>query len=184
MWLRRLRALFQPQGEWKKQEFFDERWKARIEDMQRFIQPGQSVLDIGCGKMWLKDMLPAGCRYFGCDYQDRGPGTLICDLNKKEFPAEKTDITFISGCLEYVEDVGWFLSKVAEAAPRCVIAYCIMTPESDPAKRKKNAWMNHLTELDLDAAFAKVGMERRAAGGKFMSSCVYYYEAAPLIARL
>ena len=73
--------------------------------MAAFIPPGTlSVMDLGCGKMWLKEMLPSGYKYYGIDYTDRGKDSYVFDLNKYAFPAFNCDIIFISGCLEYIYD--------------------------------------------------------------------------------
>ncbi len=175
-WWRKLRAAFIPQREWQEVEFFDNRWKERIQAMARFIAPGQAVLDLGCGPMWVRNFLPPGCDYVPCDYIDRGPGTIVCDFNQGQFPDTKADVTFVSGCLEYVEAVDWFVGRLATAAPRCIIAYCIVTTDSSLVRRKKNAWKNHLTEEELMAVFARHGMRCVEQGGKKMSSYIYCFD--------
>lgn len=173
-----LLAKFLPRKEWRKIEYFDERWKNRICGMSRHISPGETVLDLGCGPMWLKEYLSPESRYYGCDYQDRGSGTLVCDFNAKQFPEVTADVTFISGCLEYVEDVEWFTSCVANAAPRCVIAYCIVRPGDSLARRRQNAWVNDLSEQELIALMNRHGLLLKEKGERFMSSQIYVFERA------
>lgn len=167
---------FLPRKEWRKIEYFDERWKNRIRGMSQYIGPKESVLDLGCGPMWLKQCLGPANSYHGCDYQDRGPGTLVCDFNAQQFPDVQADVTFISGCLEYVEDVEWFTAKVAAAAPKCIIAYCIVRTGDDLAKRRQNAWVNDLTEVELIALMGRHGLTLRELGERFMSSQIYVFE--------
>ncbi len=167
---------FLPRKEWRKIEFFDERWKNRIRSMSQYLRPTDAVLDLGCGQMWLKELLsPENC-YHGCDYMDRGPGTLVCDFNARQFPDVKADVTFISGCLEYVEDVEWFTARVAAAAPKCIIAYCILKAGDDKAKRRQNAWVNDLTEEGLIELMGRHGLSLRTKGERLMSSQVYVFE--------
>jgi len=72
---RNLKRIFsQKQLSWKEMEYFDPAWKQRIETMAALIpKQSQSVLDLGCGKMWLKDYLLADVhnttgRYFFCEW--------------------------------------------------------------------------------------------------------------------
>jgi hypothetical protein len=169
-------ARFLPRKEWRKIEFFDDRWKNRIRGMSRHVGAKDSVLDLGCGPMWLKEFLGPENSYHGCDYLDRGPGTLVCDFNAKQFPDVKADVTFISGCLEYVEDVEWFIDRVAAAAPKCVIAYCIVNPGDNLARRRQNAWVNDLTEEGLIALMGRHGLQFKEKGERFMSSQIYVFE--------
>ncbi len=174
--LKDLLAKFLPSKQWRKIEYFDERWKNRICGMSRYVGPNDSVLDLGCGPMWLKEFLGPNNRYQGCDYLDRGPGTLVCDFNARQFPEVHVDVTFISGCLEYVEDVEWFIAQVAASAPKCVIAYCIVNPGDNLGRRRQNAWVNDLTEEDLIALMSRHNLAFREKGECFMSSQIYAFE--------
>jgi len=143
--------------EWKDIEYFDDLWRERIRVMAGFIQAESSVIDLGCGRMWLRDMLPLG-NYVPVDYRDRGPGTRICDFNLKEFPDESADYAFVSGCLEYIKDPVWFVSKIAEFSDKCVISYCTTDEISDIQTRRSNYWVNDLSRIDLIHMFKKEGM--------------------------
>ena len=173
---KKIKALLGGKKNWEEVEFFDPRWKKRIEAMAAHVSSGQSVLDLGCGQMWLKEFLPEDCRYFPCDYTHRGPGTIVCDFNQKEFPDQTVDVSFVSGCLEYVVDVDWFLDRIEAQSQRCVIAYCIMAPDKSIAQREQNAWKNHLSEEELITAFTSRGMLLRERGGQFMSSHLFVFE--------
>lgn len=85
---------------WRSDEAFDTSWKLRICQMAKYIDEGESVLDIGCGKGWLREYLPHDCRYIGCDLVKRDKDTIVCDFNAYQFPEQIADVVFISGVLE------------------------------------------------------------------------------------
>ena len=106
-------------------------------------------MDIGCGKMWLKDYLQPGCKYFGVDYIDRGVDSYVFDLNNYEFPDFFCDLAFVSGCLEYIDDYKWLLRKICTQNRVCIISYCIFDVFNDLKERRKLHWKNQLTEREL-----------------------------------
>jgi hypothetical protein len=135
---------------WKEIEYFDENWKLRIREMSSFIpEHTESIMDVGCGKMWLKDFIPPDCKYFGIDYVIRGNDSYVFDLNNYEFPAFFCDVAFISGCLEYIEDYKWLISKIASQNKACIISYCTLDFFSSLQKRRELYWKNNLREKEL-----------------------------------
>ncbi len=62
-WLKQIRFFFKKEKEWQDIEFFNEEWKDRIMLMASFIEKESSVMDLGCGRMWLLDFLPENCTY-------------------------------------------------------------------------------------------------------------------------
>lgn len=144
---------------WKEIEYFDEVWKNRIEMMAKYIKPDFSVLDLGCGKMWLKNFLAPTNTYFGSDYLSRSEDTIVCDFNKYEFPDKNVDCIFISGCMEYVNDVNWFVQSVESHSNYVVLSYCLMEHFPNLEVRKQNAWVNHLTNSDVIELFKKNNFE-------------------------
>ena len=147
------------QKEWQDIEYFDAGWKERIRQMSVFIQPNKKVLDLGCGKMWLKEYLPSNCLYVPVDYIRRSDDCMVADFNKKEFPGITTDIAFISGCLEYVKDYAWFIRRVTECSEEVIISYC--TTNEFPGKniRKQYHWVNHISAERLVDLFKSEGFE-------------------------
>jgi hypothetical protein len=140
---------------WKDFEYFDEQWKVRIKKMSEFIEEEITILDLGCGEMWLKEYISENRIYFGCDYIKRDEATIICDFNKKEFPKIHVDLCFISGCLEYVEDVNWFINRVCECCKAVVISYCTTDFHQDIHKRNSMGWANNLSSEELIQLFFK-----------------------------
>lgn len=129
---------------WKNIEYFDECWKSRISAMAGLIEDEHIVLDIGCGKMWLKEYIDQSRIYFGCDYVQRDENTIVCDLNNHQFPELRADLCFVSGCFEYVEDFEWFIDKIMLCAPALIISYCTRELQPDLGVRKSMGWVNHL----------------------------------------
>lgn len=136
---------------WKSVERFDDRWRGRIKQMSGFISKNDtSVVDLGCGPMWLKDYLEADVTYTGVDYKNRGPNTIICDLNKDCLPELYSDVYFISGCLEYIHSPSHLVQEMSrQTLNRCIISYCSVNHFSDQRLRRKKGWVNHLTEEQL-----------------------------------
>lgn len=150
-----LKTIYKPQKIWKDIEYFDESWKYRIEFMSTSIKPGSSILDLGCGKMWLKDYLPENCTYIPVDYTPRGPDCRIYDFNKYQFPQIQVDTAFISGCLEYIFDVDWFIDNICLFSNQCILSYCTTDQTKDLTIRNKRLWVNHLSSSELISLFIK-----------------------------
>lgn len=150
-----IHSILHPVKKWKEAEYFDEKWKTRISAMSAFISPGNTVMDLGCGKMWLKEFLPVGCNYIPVDYTNRGAGTIVCNFNNKEFPEAKADIIFISGCLEYIKPYDWFIAKSCAASTKIILSYCCRNEFPSLSERRNNNWVNHLSAEELVSLFSK-----------------------------
>jgi hypothetical protein len=143
--------------DWKDIEYFDHSWINRIRMMANFLPRNVSVMDLGCGKMWLKDIHPLS-EYIPVDYCDRGPGTLLHDFNRKEFPDKSAEYSFVSGCLEYIEDPEWFVSEIARTSKACILSYCTTDNIADRKTRRKYCWVNDLSRADIIRLFKSVNM--------------------------
>ena len=144
---------FYPQKEWIQIEYFDEAWQNRIKTMASYIPGNAIVMDLGCGKCWLKSFLKPGSVYIPVDYLKRTDETIVCDFNKHEFPEIESDVIFISGCFEYVRDYKWFAKMICLKTHMCIISYCTTDFVSDIRGRKKLAWVNHLAGKELTDLF-------------------------------
>ena len=88
------------------------------------IRPGSSVLEFGAGRMVLKQSLPEGCRDTPSDIVDRGPRTIVCDLNARTLPDfPHHDVAVFSGVLEYVHDVPRVVALLARTVDTVVASY-------------------------------------------------------------
>lgn len=138
-------------------------------------EKSKSVIDIGCGKMWLKEWLPANCNYFGIDYISRGEGSHVYDLNNYEFPASCFDAAFISGCLEYISDYDWLIREVASKSESCIVSYCNFDNFSNLEERRSLGWVNHLKEADLVALFSRYHMHLKQKDITSTANSIYVF---------
>jgi hypothetical protein len=147
----------QEKNSWLKSEYFDDVWKERIQKMAFYISPNSTVMDLGCGLEWLKDFLPDNCVYYGCDYKKRNENTILCNFNKKQFPDLDVDVCFVSGCLEYIFDYKWFISRISAISNTCIISYCTTDFFPSPRERGKHHWVNSLKKADIIEIFERSG---------------------------
>jgi hypothetical protein len=146
---------------WQSVERFDPAWRERIERMACFIgENARSVVDVGCGPMWLRDFLPTGTAYFGVDYVDRGAGTIVADLNRDGVPAIDADVWFVSGCLEYIREPDRFVADMSRHARKCVLSYCGTEAFPSLPERRKRGWVNDLQLPQVVDLFARNGMRQ------------------------
>lgn len=176
LFIRKLIGKFYKGNEWKDLEYFDEKWKNRIHQMSEFISSTDSVVDYGCGKMWLRDYLSPQNMYYGVDYQSRGAGTIVCDFNSKQFPNIKSDIAFISGCLEYIDDPKWFLENISNYHEKCVISYCCLDNFGDFVSRKKLGWKNNFSKFELISLFESYRMTLKKNEITQTKNDIFYFE--------
>lgn len=142
---------------WKDIEYFDPSWESRIVDMCRLIRDEKSVLDLGCGTQLLRRHLPTDCRYFPVDYKKRTPDVIVCDFNRHQFPKISAELAFVSGCLEYVEDLPWFVRNIAASCQAAAISYCSVEKYPSLEARKELTWVNALTRKVLIELFESSG---------------------------
>lgn len=136
---------------WSELENLDDKWAFRGERAVRFVSAGATVLDIGCGKMAIENMLPAGCRYLPVDVVARDSRTIVCDLNKGEYPlvADVTHIVVL-GVVEYLANPGSFFEWLSKtSATRLIMSYVTLRAEVPPRRRRKLGWVNDLTRGDV-----------------------------------
>jgi len=138
--------------EWHEFEYFDETWKYRIQQMAAYIPESASVVDLGCGMQWLKEIRP-DLLYTGVDYAKRGSDTEVADFNQYEFPVVKANWAFASGVLEYVQDPKWFIKQICENFTSCVLSYCVTDTHSFRQGRRDWGWVNDLSTVEIEAFF-------------------------------
>jgi hypothetical protein len=173
----RFRSAFFGVKSWRDIEYFDPSWKRRIKEMAAYIPLGSSVLDLGCGKMWLRQYIPTS-PYYPVDYKDRGPGTLVCDFNLGQFPVQNTDVAFASGALEYVGDLHWFISCISKYCNQCVISYCVLEDYPDLLFRRKQAWLNNYSRKEIIQLFIDAGFRLDAENQNINKNRIFYFVKA------
>jgi hypothetical protein len=93
---------------WTSAEGLEEWWSARTDIIAELVPPDSRVIEFGAGRRHLEKHLPLGCTYTPLDLVDRGPGTIVCDLNRRPLPDLRDrafDVAVFAGVLEYLRDV-------------------------------------------------------------------------------
>ena len=143
---------------WRDPAQLEAAWNQRALAAVDFIPDGATVLDLGCGSMALKDLLPTACTYVPCDVVARDSRTIVCDFNAGAFPdaAGATHITVL-GVVEYLYDVPLFLRRLRACALPVVLSY---NPADFTASLDRPAlgWVNHLTLDQLLQALGEAGL--------------------------
>jgi hypothetical protein len=109
--------------------------------------------------MALRQFLPEGCAYQGCDLVARDASTIVCDFNRGEFPAAAAgdaDTLVLLGVLEYIVDLDAFFAHLRAAGGEIVLSYC--AADLAACDRPALGWMNNLTLEDLAALFDRFGL--------------------------
>ena len=152
---------------WSDPLSFDAEWDARARVAAALIPPGACVIEFGAGLRQLEKHLDRTISYIPSDIVDRGPGTLILDLNAGSLPTlDGVDTCVFCGVLEYVVDVPRLVNWLSRWASLCVTSYnCARSSRrtllrmSEVAKRGRSGWVNTFTERELCAQFANAGFE-------------------------
>lgn len=144
---------------WRQGRACDPDWKKRIARMARHVPEGASVLDLGCGEMWLRELLPPRSEYYPVDCCPREGVAEVCDFNLRQFPSRTADVSFVSGCLEYMHDPRWFIGRVAGNSALAIVSYCTMEDRPGRKARRSLGWKNHLRRSELISHFKSAGMD-------------------------
>lgn len=152
---------------WSQTDNLREEWDGRTRALAAFIQPGSRIVELGAGRCSLREFLPDNCEYTPSDIVDRGPGTFICDLNKRPLPSLESfapDIVVMSGVLEYVNDPEQAVQWLASQTKQLALSYRCVPPDLSNrkrlrvwAERSRHGWVNHLEESGLLELFANAG---------------------------
>jgi hypothetical protein len=131
-------------------------WRTRAARAAALIPPGSRVLDLGAGRMELRQFLPAGCTYIPADIVPREEGCLVADLNKGEFPDVSVDCVSLLGVLEYVHAPDRLLARCAQSADRLVLSYCVYQHGSTD-RRRGLGWVNDMRLGELERVLTEAG---------------------------
>ena len=140
---------------WSNIDSLEAAWDQRAEVAAGFVPAGSRVLDIGCGRMALSRSLPNGCDYQPCDLVARDSKTIVCDLNRGQFPsaaAAEADVIVMLGLLEYIVDIDGLFTHLRHAKCDLVVSYCVTDLTAD-IDRASLGWINHLSLMDLAMLF-------------------------------
>lgn len=154
---------------WSSPQGLEQWWDERTQRLAALIPAGSRLIEFGAGRRSLEKFLPSECIYTPSDLIDRGPGTLVCNLNDRPLPDLKPinpQVAVFSGVLEYIKDVPALIEWLADSGIEC----CVTSYESVPAdfrglrrlrehwRRSHNGYMSSLHETELIFAFERTGL--------------------------
>ncbi|MFG1930768.1 class I SAM-dependent methyltransferase [Mycobacterium sp. NPDC048908] len=142
-------------------------WESRTEMAAALVPNHSRVIEFGAATRVLERFLDPSCTYTASDLVDRGPGTIVCDLNERPLPelgADSYDVAVIMGVLEYVRDVPSVLDWLTNHFPLCVLSYaCTRTTGNrlrsrlETIGRLNHGWMNSYCADELRTLFDERG---------------------------
>lgn len=136
-------------------------WDERARRVATFLSKGQTIIDLGCGSMTIRNLLPAGCTYIPADIVKRCEDCRLIDLNEGIWPDETADVVTALGVLEYLYDLRAFFQGCARMAPRLLFSYHVSYTRK-PATRTARLAMGWLNDFPLSLVIAEIAK----AGGK------------------
>ena len=141
----------------------------------------KTVLDVGCGKMWLREFLNENIAYYGMDYVKRNDDTIVCNLNNREFTDMKFDAVLCSGVIEYIheENLSWFFEKIHETAPVLIVSYNTRDNVPSVYVRKMNFWKNHMYREEFISLVKSSGFRLDASSEKVSGNEIFRFCSLP-----
>jgi hypothetical protein len=135
-------------------------WDARTELLARLVPGGSRVIEFGAGRRTLERLLPPGCSYVASDLTDRGPNTIVCDLNVRPLPNlanVSPTVAVFGGVFEYVKDVQGVIEWLAQSGVETFVLSFDAFPDNlgwyralrERARRLYFGYMNNLAEGEL-----------------------------------
>ena len=142
-------------------------WEPRTKRAAELVPAGSRVIEFGAGTRALERHLDSSCTYTPSDLVDRGPGTIVCDLNERPLPeisADTYDVVVAVGVLEYIRDLPSVVEWWATFAPRCVISYACPDTNDQMTRTKlgsidrvSRGWLNSYLEEEIRTLFRDRG---------------------------
>jgi hypothetical protein len=152
---------------WSNSRNLEDWWESRTKKIAAMIPRNRRVLEFGAGRRWLEEHVDPSCPYIPSDLIDRGPGTIICDLNRRPLPDLRylrPEVAVFSGVLEYIRDIPSLLDWLNSQASFCVASYAYRHGVTRGPGRVKEllfrarfGYMNHYTEEELLTVFERAG---------------------------
>lgn len=153
---------------WLDPTSYHDAWEYRTERAAQLIPAGRRVIEFGAGTRKLERYLDS-CSYVPSDLTDRGPGTMVCDLNSRPLPElPDIDTAVLLGVLEYLVDVPEIIGWLGRQVHMCVVSYVCKKASSLPGvlemiRRDRAGWMNHYREAQIVELFQEHGFEQVSA---------------------
>ncbi|HEU0221398.1 MAG TPA: hypothetical protein VFR34_04185, partial [Paracoccaceae bacterium] len=141
-------------GRWQETAKSRPGWDARNIDMSRFVRSGEVVFDFGAGARTVREMVPENCRYCPIDCVASDPSVYVVDFNCSfGLPDPKPTCLYMSGFLEYLDDLPGFVERLRRAAPDTFAVFSYGWEIREPERRAQAGWRNDLGGLAAATAF-------------------------------
>jgi len=154
---------------WEDPRSFYAAWEPRTKLVAALVPNNSRVIEFGAAQRHLEKYLDPSCTYVPSDIVDRGPGTVVCDLNQRPLPdlgADAYDVAVIIGVLEYIRDLPSMLDWLAKYVTLCVVTYACATADGhspratlERAARVRHGWINNFSEAEFLSLFRDCGFE-------------------------
>jgi hypothetical protein len=154
---------------WSDPTSFHADWEPRTKMVAALVPNNSRVIEFGVGNRNLERYLDPSCSYTPSDLVDRGPGTIICDLNQRPLPdlgADVYDVAVLIGVLEYIRDLPSMLDWLTKYVTGCVVAYAPVRAKGyspravfETVARLRHGWMNNYREEEIRSLFRERGFE-------------------------
>lgn len=150
---------------WSNPKNIHSNWESRTERAADFVLPNSRVIEFGAATRLLEKHLDNTCTYVPSDIVERGPGTFVCDFNKRPLPdLPPYDAAVIMGVLEYVHDLPPVVDWLGTHFPRIVVSYACSTTKPGTLRaryenftRTASGWMNNYAREEFSSMFLTRG---------------------------
>ena len=149
-------------------------WMRRSQIAADWLGKVPAVVDIGCGAMALRSLLPEGVKYIGCDVVAREPETIVCDLNRERLPQFGVTDASMLGVFEYLSDVPDVLKQLRQFE-RIVTSYCHHSFWRS-LKKRRQYWINHYTQKQFTKFITEAGFKIVRSQRMRVAETIYYIE--------
>lgn len=141
---------------WKEDFAYDLEFKQRAQILLDLLSKEarkslKSVLDLGCGIQYFKEVLAENGLnpdYCGVDLYPQKPDNILCDFNQGEFPIfsqNQFDLIVCAGVFEYIHDLPSFVSKICALQPKYILcSYNFVNVGGD-----NKIWVKRLKQEEL-----------------------------------
>jgi hypothetical protein len=144
---------------WSQRENLKSNWAERAEVAAQLVPPGVRLLDIGCGSMDIERFLHPTTTYIPADVVRRDDRTIICDLNRREFPDVGADVISLLGVLEYIHDLPRLFAVLRSRNVGIIASYNPVDLGKPDRDRPAQGWFNDLTTAEMAALAADKGLQ-------------------------
>jgi hypothetical protein len=154
---------------WTNSQNLEVWWESRTRYMASLIPGSSHVIEFGAGRRHLERLLEKSCVYTPSDLVNRGDGTVILDLNRRNLPDLShlaVDVAVFAGVLEYLADVQSVVAWLSTQVSLCVASYESRNPSNNVRfrlrvwlRRLYYGYMNSYTEEEVIQIFESCGFK-------------------------